>query len=377
MNQPLRIGVVGLGMGIHHAMACLDRPEVELVAIAEPQVARLDRLYELSEKRLGTAALTQAKALTRYDDYQTMVREARLDAITLALPTAIHYEASLWCLRQGLHVLCEKPPTTTAAEMQEIVATAEERGLAFAYVRQQRFEPHKFAARELAVRGDLGTLSHAESHWLRSRNIPWRQGWGVNKSQGGGVLLDLGIHTIDDAWFVMGNPRPVSAYAVMHTDFQFLAEKRDDMRFPYDADDLTVGIIRFENGASLTTSMSFAGNRVSPQDVGTDGVVESSEWQELGVYGSQAGVDVQKKRLVEHHDAGVTVSDLSIPAHLADMPTGFSGLVADFAQAILEQRQPLNCAVQAWQLMQMLDALRESAETGVSVTIAEENMALC
>ena len=225
MDQPLRIGVVGLGMGLWHAVACLSVPHVALVAIAEPNLERLKRLQEHATNNLDEDAIAQAKALTRYDDYQTMVQHANLDAITLALPTSIHYEASLFCLRAGLHVLCEKPPTTTAPEIAEIVRTAQERNLAFAYVRQQRFEPRKLAAREMALSGKLGTITHAESHWLRSRNIPWRQGWGVNTSQGGGVLLDLGIHTIDDAWFVMGNPKPISAFAVMHSAFKFLAEE--------------------------------------------------------------------------------------------------------------------------------------------------------
>ena len=211
--------------------------------------------------------LPKQRPLTRYDDYQTMVREAKLDAITLALPTIYPLRGQFLVPARWLACSAKNHQRQQHPEMEEILSTAQERGLAFAYVRQQRFEAHKLAAREMAISGRLGTISHAESHWLRSRNIPWRQGWGVNVSQGGGVLLDLGIHSIDDAWFVMGNPKPVSAFAVMHSSFQFLAEKRDDMLYPYDADDLTVGIIKFDNGASLSTSVSFAGNRVSAKDL--------------------------------------------------------------------------------------------------------------
>ncbi|WP_455381035.1 outer membrane protein assembly factor BamB family protein, partial [Acidihalobacter prosperus] len=70
----------------------------------------------------------------------------------------------------------------------------------------------------------FGKIYHAESTWYRSGNIPFRQGWGVNKNHGGGVLLDLGVHVIDDGWFLMGCPRPVEVFAAMHCSFAALGK---------------------------------------------------------------------------------------------------------------------------------------------------------
>lgn len=364
----IRAGVVGLGMGIQHAKACLSLPGVNLVAVAEPNPERFDRL-KAQAANISDKAADAANAVVRYDTYQAMVKSADLDLVCLALPTDMHYDATAWCLKAGVNVLCEKPPTTVASQMKRLLTLAEDRGLTYAFVRQQRFQPNKFAVRELATSGRLGRITHAESHWLRSRGIPWRGGWGVNKDTGGGVLLDLGIHTIDDAWFVMGNPKPVSVFAGMHCGFDYLAETRNDLDYPYNADDHTVGLIRFDNGATLSTSASFAGNRIKSEDLDSDEVITNSEWLDLGVYGTKAGVEVGKQKLIKHHRDGVTVGDLKVPQRLAKMRTGFEGLIGDVADAIRTGRAPLNDAHQALQLMQMLDALKKSAETGKSVTI--------
>lgn len=367
-SRSIRLGVVGLGMGRNHALACLDLPEVELVAVAEPRAERLEQLKNRPDGAVSHQE--QLAAVQRYDDYKTMIRDERLDAVSLALPTDIHASASEWCLKAGVHVLCEKPPTTSAAQMKQVWKVAKDRDLTYAYVRQQRFQPHKWAARELATTGKLGTITHAESHWLRSRGIPWREGWGVNKDAGGGVLLDLGIHIIDDAWFLMGNPEPEALFAGMHCNFSHLAKGRTDLTMPYNADDHTVGLIRFVGGATLSLSTSFALNRVKEEHrQPSDGPIERSEWLELGVYGHKASVDLSKKLLISHHAEGVTVKDLPIPKRLAKMRTNFQGLIGDFANAILDHRPPLNDARQALQLMRMLDALKKSAHTGRSVTL--------
>jgi predicted dehydrogenase len=367
-SAPLRFGVVGLGMGKAHAKALLGLPGIELTAIAEPRAERFEQLRQEVVNRHPERS-SKLDAITRYDSYQEMIKAGAVDAVSLALPTDIHFEATAWCLKRDIHVVCEKPPTTDGGQMKKLWKLAQQRGLAYAFVRQQRFQPKVFAARELATKGKLGVISHAESHWLRSRGIPWREGWGVNKDAGGGVLLDLGIHKVDDAWLCMGNPDPESVFCGMHCAFSHLADKRTDLTMDYNADDATIGMIRFAGGATLSMSVSFAMNRVKAVDYDQDGVVERSEWQELAVYGNKAGVDVSRAKLVKNHAKGVTVGDLPIPKRLENMRTGFEGLFADFAKAVRDERPPLNDARQALQLMRMLDALKKSAETGRSVSL--------
>lgn len=367
--RTLRVGVVGLGMGRNHAWAAVQVPHTKLTAIAEPDEQRYYQFIDSSASRGETGLAEGTEQAERFADYQSMVESGAVDAVCIALPTDMHYDATQFCLKKGMHVMCEKPPTTKAAQMVRIARNAYERGLAYAYVRQQRFDTKKMACRDLARKGKLGRVYHAESHWMRTRNIPFRGGWGVNKDAGGGVLLDLGVHKVDDAWFCMGNPIPEVAFGGLHCGFDYLG-KGKGLSMPYNADDLSVGMIRFADGATLSLSTSFAMNRVHP-DQTVDGVVPGSEWQDLHVLGTKAGVDVYRGKLIADHRDGVQVSDLPMTKRVATMKIGFEGLVADFARAALTGGEPMNSARQAVQLMYMLEALRKSSETGKTVPIRQ------
>jgi len=171
----------------------------------------------------------------------------------------------------------------------------------------------------------------------------------------------------------MGCPRPVDVSAAMHCAFSHLAKGRKDLTLPYNADDNTVALVRFANGATLSMMVTFAANTVDHQHIDHDGdITELVHWIELSVLGSKAGVDVQRRRLISDRGSdAVHVSALPIPKRFATMKTGIAGQMADFARAIRTKTDPLNPAEQALQLMQMLDAIRRSATTGRSVTIKE------
>jgi predicted dehydrogenase len=246
-------------------------------------------------------------------------------------------------------------------------------GKTYMFCRQQRFDPAKFATRELIAKGKLGSVYHAESRWMRTRWIPWRGGWGVNAARGGGVLLDLGIHQLDDAWFSMGCPKPVDVSAAMHCAFGHLAKGRKDLSLPYDADDNTVALVRFDSGATLNMMVTFAANTVDQPRIGVDATIaDRVHWIELSVLGSRAGVDVTRRRIINDRGAdAVQVGPLPIPSRIERMKTGILGQMADFVDAMRNGRDPLNPAAQALQLMQMLDAIRRSATTGRSVAIRD------
>jgi len=362
----LRIGVIGLGMGRTHALAALDSDGVELAAIAEPNAARVEQLAEIAEQRFGKRAAARVRALPVYPDYQSMVRAGGIDAVANALPTPLHASSSRHLLNAGMHVLCEKPPSCTAAEIKKVASLARERGLTYMFVRQQRFEAGKQVGRQMIADGDCGRVYHAEARWIRSCGIPFRGGWGVNKDAGGGVLLDLGIHKLDDAWYVMGCPQPVEAFCAMHCAFSELgtAQKLD---MPYDADDAAVGMLRFADGASLSFAVSFALNTDGhPHAELADG---NTEWQELRVHGTRRGIDIGAKRLIERKPGALRVRSRALPTGRFRGREGFRGMYENFARAVRSGDDSENPPEQAVRLMQMLEALRKSAERGRSVSI--------
>jgi predicted dehydrogenase len=351
MAKRLRVGILGGGWpGRSHAEALQKRRGVELAALAEPDAERRAWFTE----RFGELAL--------YDDWQALLRDGGLDAVVNALPTGLHYRSTRAALRAGCHCLCEKPPTTRASEMVKLARLAEETGLVYMFCRQPRYEPARLAARKLVRQGKLGEVYHAEGKWIRCRNIPWGAGgWFVNKKKGGGVLLDLGIHAIDNAWFVMDCPRPVEAFAGLHCAFSHLAPPGVE----YTAEDAAVGMVRFENGATLDVMVTFALNTAGPGAEALSGKARP-EWGEVRIYGTRGGLDVSAGKWIVGGKQDVTVKALREPAKALPV---FEAQAKEFVRAVRAGDEPLNSAAQAVMLMQMLDALRRSGDSGRAVRI--------
>jgi predicted dehydrogenase len=349
-TKTIRIGIMGTGWpGRTHTEAFQKLPGAAVVAVSEP----------IAERR--AAFIEKFGAMSEFDDYRDMIRQGGLDAVVNALPTGMHYATTRVCLEAGLHVLCEKPPTTTAAEMIALARLARRTRRVYMFCRQPRFEPKRLEARRLVAAGALGEVYAAESAWIRCRGIPWGAGgWFVNKAKGGGVLLDLGIHVIDNVWFVMGCPRPVEVMAGLYCAFSNLAPKG----ITYTAEDAVMGQIRFANGAMLRIMTSFALNTGGPGVQEASGKVRP-EWGEARLYGTRAGLDIMAGKLVTGARDGVRVKPL---APRSTRPP-FEVQGKSFLDAITRGTPPANSADQAVMLMQMLDALKKSGETGRAVRI--------
>lgn len=357
MTRSLRVGFMGASWPCQrHAEAFQTLRGAKVAAIAD-----------LDEQRRKAFTETFG-AMQEYGDYHDMLAEAELDAVVVGLPTGMHTEACMASLDAGAHVLCEKPPTTNTKDMVRVARKAEKAGLTYMFARQPRFTHASLRARKLADSGRLGEVYHAEANWLRARFIPTGgRGWFTSKAKGGGVLLDLGIHSIDGAWFVMGCPRPVEALAGMHCAFSYLAPDGQD----YTADDATTGFVRFENGATLNFTVTFCLNwpGVGPPPDGRKAF--NPQVREITVYGTRGGVDIINGREIVGTKQGVRVR--SMPggprAYANGARSEFVLQAKDFLRAVREGTPPINSAEQAIMLMQMLDALRKSGETQRAVRI--------
>jgi predicted dehydrogenase len=154
---------------------------------------------------------------------------------------------------------------------------------------------------------------------------------------------------IDNPWFVMGCPRPVEAFGGAHVAFAHLAPKGVE----YTAEDMAVGMVRFETGATLVFTVTFALN--TPGPIG-----------EVKVYGKKGGIDVWGEKLVMGRRKDVRV----VPLRLPKKPRpSFEAQAREFVRAVRAGGEPLNSASQAVMLMQILDALRKSGDTGGGVRI--------
>src|SRR5438309_1055450 len=215
MKRELKFGVIGTGWpGQQHAIALAEIPNVKLHSCADTNSERLRNFAE-------TYRLENA-----FEDYQELLRDRDLDAAIICLPNFLHFPASLAALEAGKHVFCEKPPTMNAAEMKVLRDEAEKRGLIYFFGRQFRFTPAVRTARDIIAEGRLGKIYRARASWIRSRGIPAGIGlWFTDKKRsGGGALIDIGVHALDTAWYLMGAPRPVSISAKVFRNFAHLVE---------------------------------------------------------------------------------------------------------------------------------------------------------
>jgi len=174
----VRTAVIGVGyLGRFHAQKYAALPACELVAVVDANAANRD----------AVAAETRCRAVA---DYRDILGE--VDAVSIATPTPLHYPIARECLERGIHVLVEKPITTTLEEARSLVETAAKAGRVLQVGHLERFN-----AAILALAGTLGTPRFVESHRL----APFKErGTDVN------VVLDLMIHDIDLIQSLVGSP---------------------------------------------------------------------------------------------------------------------------------------------------------------------------
>jgi predicted dehydrogenase len=355
------IGIVGLGWpGERHAEGV--------------QGSGLGRLYAAcdlnEERRVRFAAKYSPEKV--FGSYDEMLADPELDAVIVSLPNALHYPGTLKALQAGKHVLCEKPPTLNAEQMRQLHAEAEKRGLIYFFGRQMRFSGAVQAARRAIAERRLGEIYFAKTMWVRARGTPGGiGGWFTDRSRaGGGALIDLGVHAIDAAWYLMGNPKPRTVSAQTYQKFPQLVKAA-----VFDVEDSACGMIRFENGASVLFEVSWSANLTDDIPMGKWGTRELFSTTLFGPKGSIRIVDtlqlhpsvrIPPLSLFEDKDGKLVDSELPFQPVVHE----FVSQMQNFLRAIQGKEAAINSSVQAVLLMEMLDAIYESSLTGREVSLS-------
>jgi predicted dehydrogenase len=347
--KAVRLGIIGAGWpGQQHARAIRASRGALLIALAEPDEER-------SKEFVATYAPQK-----RYHDYPELLDDKSVDGVVICLPNHLHFPATLAALRAGKHVLCEKPPTLNSAEMRVLQEEADKRRRVYFFSRQFRFTPAMRRARKLIAQGVLGRIYFAEAVWVRSRGIPsGLGGWFTERRRaGGGALIDIGIHALDSAWYLMGTPRPISVSASVFQNFRHLVSPP-----VFDVEDAAFAFIRFANEAVVQLKTSWAGNLT---DEIPQGLCFGRELNNCTIYGAAATIRLRPLTLFQ--DKGGNLVDKSlVPLRNAD---SFALQMQNFVGAIRGTAVPVNDAKQAVYLMEMIDAIYLSSSTGREIPIA-------
>ena len=174
--------VVGYGgMGGWHADHALKSDVVELLGI-----------YDIKPER---CALAREKGIFAYDSLDAVLADDRVDIVTVAVPNDSHLDIVIRALEAGKNVICEKPVAMNSQELEDMIATAEKNGRIFSVHQNRRFDVDYLAMKQIKESGELGEIINIESRIHGSRGIP--SDWRGEKKHGGGMVLDWGVHLID------------------------------------------------------------------------------------------------------------------------------------------------------------------------------------
>jgi predicted dehydrogenase len=250
--KPFRLGVIGAGGISHmHAKHAKRVEGVEIAAAADVSEQSLKKFTEL----FGP--------VRTFSDYKQMLKDVKdLDAVSVCTPNGLHAENTIAALEAGKHVIVEKPMAMNAREAQKMIDAAKKSGKHLVIGFQFRFDPKTELIRKQIADGKFGKIMYVRCQALRRRGIP---NWGVfgrKDLQGGGPMIDIGVHCLEMAHYAIGSPQPVTATGNTWT---FYGNKPSDTVIPwpnwdhktYTVEDFAAGMIRFDNGSLLTIEASF------------------------------------------------------------------------------------------------------------------------
>ncbi|MEW9668114.1 Gfo/Idh/MocA family protein [Ammoniphilus sp. 3BR4] len=352
MKNRFAIGLIGAGrIARHHLHALQQISEVHVVGIA-------DSLWEAAQNTAEEFGIPKV-----YDDYRELLALPELDAVIISVPNFIHCQVSIDALYAGKHVLCEKPMAVNAIDANRMVQAQKETGKKLMIALNNRFRRDVQLIKQYAENGEFGEIYNAKSGWMRRAGIPGWGGWFTNREQsGGGPLIDLGIHMLDLALYLMGNVKPISV--VGSTYMKFGSTDRKDLRSTtianqdgfFNVEDLATAFIRLDNGATLTLDVSWAANiekdRVFVDLMGTNGGASIDREEGVSIFSERYGQLVNEFPLVKYHDLEARVD-----------------MHRHFLSCIEHNREPICTPEQGMFINLILDAIYESSRTGRQVEI--------
>lgn len=348
-KKTLRVAFIGSGgiAGAH--MRYLSKmDDVEMVAVADiskPSMAQRQEEFGIEGA---------------FTDYRKMLRDVKPDAVSVCTPNGLHAAASIAASNAGADVLVEKPMAMTAAEAQKMITAAKtaKRKLVIGF--QYRYDAKTKFIKDAVDAGRMGKVVYGRIQALRRRGIP---NWGVfgrKDLQGGGPLIDIGVHALEMTHFVMGSPKPVAASGSI---FTYLGDKKSDVvsQWPnwdhknYTVEDLAVGQIRFDNGAVISIEASFAAH------------IEKEAWN-FTLMGEKAGASWDPPGLFS--DEGGYMMN-SQPNWLPSGPNAdaFGMKMRNFVEHCLYNKPTMAPAEHGLMVQKMLDGIYASAEKGREVAI--------
>jgi predicted dehydrogenase len=341
----VRVGFIGAGNINRYHMKNATTAGFELIAVADvkPGVAEdAQKLYSVRDAFTG---------------YQDLLKVKDVEAVIIGTPNKFHAEQAIAALEAGKHVFLEKPMAMNVRESDAILAAMKRSGKLVQMGMVNRFKGAPQALKRFIESGRCGQLYAGQTFWYRRRGIPGFGGWFTTKSlSGGGALIDIGVHMLDLALYLMGFPKPVAVSGATYNMWQELGSYTYTNMWgaptpggKKDVDDYALATIRFAEGQTLQVNVSWALNVgfMQPEQglrlMGDKGGVALDGLDNPHVYTEEAGHIVDMKPYYANVDAGLEE-------------------IKHFAACVKGEAKPMPTAEQGRTVQSILDAIYRSGE---------------
>jgi len=352
-QREIGFGVVGLGMGKHHALAITNARGARLVAVCDVDEERLKQVMA----QYGCRG---------YGEYRELLADEEVEVVAICTPSGMHVDMALEAVALGKHLIVEKPVDIRVDKIERLIEAGRNAGVKMQAIFQSRTVPLHRRMKEAISEGRLGKLIgvHATLPWYRKQTYyegphgSWKGTWAMD---GGGSLMNQGVHTVDLVQWLVGRVRSVmGAFGVYAHEIE--------------TEDTSVAVLKFENGALGTLSTTTCAYPGLPQTIliyGDRGTIcmEEGELKVWKIQGEREAEEEQKmlrlygpKEQVESE--GVSSDPMAVGA------SGHQGEVEDLVEAIRTDREPYISIESAKHAVEIVQAIYESGRTGREVSIA-------
>lgn len=341
----IKCAVIGLGMGRHHAKSYFEHPDAKLVAVCD-----------VDEKRCADAV--KDWNCRSYSDAAEMLKTEKPDVVSVTTPNAFHAPLTIQALEAGCHVLCEKPMAMNAAEARTMLAVAEKAKRRIMINFSYRFSPATYFLKQQVDTGILGKVYAGRTVWHRRRGLPGFGGWfGQKKLAGGGPLIDLGVHRLDLALWLMGHPKP--EWVLANTFDPIASNLAKEQGKAYDVEDSAFAMIRFKDGTMLNVEASWAVNQ-GPR-----------EFMETRLYGTKAGLIQHNTGEGYDFTSAIHLEQAGVQYDLTPHPPipAAKSAYHHFIEAIRDNKPHQATGEEGLLVMELLDAIYASAASGAPVRL--------
>jgi predicted dehydrogenase/sRNA-binding carbon storage regulator CsrA len=331
----LGVGVIGCGgisssQHLPHWMSC---PDTELIAVAD----------------VNHSAVTNAAKTFRipkwHEDWRHIIDDPSIDIVDITTPNFWHAPMALAALEAGKHVLCEKPMAGSTADATKMILTARRLNLRFMINHVFRFTQTAKELTNLIETHKVPDFEHGHVRWTRRGGIPWSPTFTRKNLAIGGSMLDLGVHMLDMAWWMMGRPAPTRICA------QVRSQVTPEDPIPLEVDDFGTAFIHFDNGATLFAEISWRVQQLEEEE------------RFVRLYGPAHALRWPEGLLILPNET------LKAPPLRADSRDHYREAIHSFARCIIEQTPEPILPEECLQSVRLVEAIYHSAELKREVTL--------